>query len=375
MLPTQIGLLARSIHTLLCLRKPPQPTQRQAIAALTPEQKRLLQVMQQQWLDRATQSIDRDKATAAITAIYAHIGQKPPQVIFVASPAKACLLIALIEDSDRALQSDSLGASLRQPLQAQLGQEVQGALGDRLAASLNAGLDSAVQTEIMSALGQPLEIAFGNSLLASLAALIGNALHAESSRADAAVFEFGKSIGVNMEPECYALYMSYCQEVGWIFPYEKLVVACERPRKIGWDSQDRIHGEGEPAIQFADGFSLWAWHGVRLPQRYRCHPDRWQAQWLLEESNVELRRALLQGIGYSRIVHELGAIELDHWREYTLLQIAAQADVEPIYLLKMVCPSTQAIQVLRVPPDLRSARAAIRWCNWGIDPEAFAIVS
>jgi hypothetical protein len=28
---------------------------------------------------------------------------------------------------------------------------------------------------------------------------------------------------------------------------------------------------------------------------------------------------------------------------------------------------------LRVPPQLASAREAIRWANWGIDPEQFAV--
>jgi hypothetical protein len=55
-----------------------------------------------------------------------------------------------------------------------------------------------------------------------------------------------------------------------------------------------------------------------------------------------------------------------------LLKIDAEVDDEPIHLLKMVCPSTSYIHVLRVPPNLTSARTAIPWANWNIDPEAFA---
>ncbi len=69
---------------------------------------------------------------------------------------------------------------------------------------------------------------------------------------------------------------------------------------------------------------------------------------------------------------ELPATELDSWQEYTLLKIDNQVDIEPIYLLKMTCPSTGFIHALRVPPDLKSAREAIRWINWGIDPEEFS---
>lgn len=48
-------------------------------------------------------------------------------------------------------------------------------------------------------------------------------------------------------------------------------------------------------------------------------------------------------------------------------------DIEPIYLLKMICPSTGFIHVLRVPPDIQSAKEAIRWVNWGTDLEEFSI--
>lgn len=46
-----------------------------------------------------------------------------------------------------------------------------------------------------------------------------------------------------------------------------------------------------------------------------------------------------------------------------------------MYLLKMICPSTGSIHILRVPPDMTSAREAICWVNWGIEPENFAVQS
>jgi hypothetical protein len=39
----------------------------------------------------------------------------------------------------------------------------------------------------------------------------------------------------------------------------------------------------------------------------------------------------------------------------------------------MTCSSTNHVHALRVPPDLQTAREAIRWVNWDIDPEEFAI--
>jgi hypothetical protein len=74
-------------------------------------------------------------------------------------------------------------------------------------------------------------------------------------------------------------------------------------------------------------------------------------------------------------LHELQAIELDSWAEYSLLKIDQIIDIdrEPIYLLKMTCPSTGFIHTLRVPPNIQSAREAIAWVNWGVDPLEFSV--
>lgn len=170
-------------------------------------------------------------------------------------------------------------------------------------------------------------------------------------------------------------YQSLLSECGCVFPFENTCIICDRPTKVSFDNEHRLHAEGEPAIEFADGYRLYYYRGVSLPEQYWVHPHHWQARWLLEEHNAELRRVLIQGIGYSRICQELQTTELDSWREYTLLKIDSEVDVEPIYLLKMACPSTGYLHAMRVPPTMRSAREAIRWMNWGTDPEEFSTES
>jgi hypothetical protein len=76
----------------------------------------------------------------------------------------------------------------------------------------------------------------------------------------------------------------------------------DRPRIISFDNQQRLHAEGAPAIQLADGYSLYAYHGVTIPEAYgKLHPHQWQAEWILAEKNAELRQVLIQGISYGRI--------------------------------------------------------------------------
>ena len=165
------------------------------------------------------------------------------------------------------------------------------------------------------------------------------------------------------------------RECGLVVQLENTCLVCDRPRVLRLNSRHRLHAEGIPAIKYADGYSIYVYDGVRLPNKYELPLEGWQGKWLLEEKNAELRRVLIQGIGYDRLCQELEAVELDSWREYSLVRIDSQVDLEPIYLLKMTCPSTGSIHATRVPPEITTAREAIRWVNWGTDPEDFSTES
>jgi leucine-rich repeat protein SHOC2 len=124
---------------------------------------------------------------------------------------------------------------------------------------------------------------------------------------------------------------------------------------------------------------------VYLPRRYWTNYSDWKSAWLLDESNATMRSILLGQLGYEKILNELSAVTIDTWREYTLLEIdgieqiyvevgiSGHMETEPIALLKMTCPSTGHIHILRVPPGLVSAEVAITWVNHGIHPDKFTV--
>jgi len=124
------------------------------------------------------------------------------------------------------------------------------------------------------------------------------------------------ALGCDHDREKWQALQGLVRECGFVLKLENTCLVCDRPIKLSLDQENHFHAEGEPAIKFIDGYSIYAYQGVRLPERYGLlHPNRWQAKWLLTEENAELRRVLIQGIGYSRICHELAAVELDSWRE------------------------------------------------------------
>jgi leucine-rich repeat protein SHOC2 len=123
--------------------------------------------------------------------------------------------------------------------------------------------------------------------------------------------------------------------------------------------------------------------------RYRTKFSEWKPEWLFDETNTEIRRILIEHVGYEKICQDLGAVTLDTWREYTLLKIDGtdkiylnnQFDgdveliIEPMVLLKMTCPSTEHIHILRVPPEMNRVESAITWINHGIHPDQIAFAT
>jgi hypothetical protein len=60
-------------------------------------------------------------------------------------------------------------------------------------------------------------------------------------------------------------FMTY---LGWTFFFQDFCFACNRPHIIFLDAQNKPHSENEAAIQFLDGFEIFAEHGnsiTRLP--------------------------------------------------------------------------------------------------------------
>ncbi|HAX79294.1 MAG TPA: hypothetical protein DCY88_26590 [Cyanobacteria bacterium UBA11372] len=337
------------------------------IEKLTPQQEALIGVYREKWrrIALSTDAIDPQKASKAVKAAYKFIRFGEPEIIFCDSPYAGSCAILILHESQLWNKLKSEWNEMWNDLKSQLSNKLWNELCNELCNGLNRQLNSQLHSHLKSQIEWDLNSYFYLTQLPGYGSL----------------FDFCISVlGCAYHPNQWQILQSLLFDCGWIFPFQKTCYVCDRPRILSFDNQQRLHAEGEPAIQYANGFSVYAYHGVRLPEKYgKVHPNQWQVQWILEEENAELRRVLIQGIGYTRICQELQATELDSWREYTLVKIDENLHLqpiwffEPIYLLKMTCPSTGFIHALRVPPDMKSAREAISWVNWGIDPEEFGV--
>jgi hypothetical protein len=106
------------------------------------------------------------------------------------------------------------------------------------------------------------------------------------------------------------------------------------------------------------------WRGVPVEARIIFEPETITTQEVLGQPNSELRRVLLERMGYEKFLSETHAQVLDRdcdpGGERRLLRVPLQND-EPLVCLAVYCPSTGRQYMLRVPPSTRSCRQAAAW--------------
>ena len=345
------------------------------ISEITPEQEALIPVYREKWrqIELSTHPIDRKKAASAVKAIYAALDKAEPEIVFCDSPDRAWKNGAGRYQNNLELE---IFIDLLIPINKELLIKLKKGLYLQLIRKMLNRQGREIIEQMVNQLSENVESAPAEQIV-KVHDFVKSFICSPDLTANLSIIDFCNSV-LNCEvyPQKWKLSQSLIAECGAIVPCEKICLLCDRPRALRFDEEQRLHAEGEPAIEFADGFSVYVHHGVRVPEKYgKTHPEHWHAEWLLSEENAEVRRVLIQSIGYDRICQELAATQLDTWQEYALLRIDADVDVEPIFLLKMTCPSTGYIHALRVSPEVESAREAIAWVNWGIDPEEFSVQS
>ena len=97
---------------------------------------------------------------------------------------------------------------------------------------------------------------------------------------------------------------------GWWWPFEGAVILTEHPISITRDEEFRLHHDSKMALEYPDGWGIWAWHGIRVPKEIITEPEKITYDDILDEQNVEMRRIKLERYGLPRYLKNVGAREV-----------------------------------------------------------------
>jgi len=94
------------------------------------------------------------------------------------------------------------------------------------------------------------------------------------------------------------------------------------------------------------------------------------ARDILGMFDAEVRKVCLEEFGYGRFLAQMEHKIIDKDGEQELVRINWLKREEPIYLVKVKCPSTDAFYTLRVPPTMRTVKEAVAW-TFGLSPNEY----
>lgn len=149
--------------------------------------------------------------------------------------------------------------------------------------------------------------------------------------------------------------------------HEKFCLVSDFPEVLKVDDQNRPHCENGPSHRWRDGWSLYHWHGVRIPAEWVEDRKSLTPKVALTCENIEQRRAACEILGWEAILSELNAVTID-----------ADADPEIGTLVEVEIPEIGRERFLRVrcgtgrsfalpvPPTTRTALEGNAW-TYGFD--------
>jgi hypothetical protein len=142
---------------------------------------------------------------------------------------------------------------------------------------------------------------------------------------------------------------------------ERTIDCVARPRLaiVG----DQLHREDGPAVEWAGGDRYWFWRGVEVPREVIEDPERITPAAVLEESNQEVRRIMIERMGAERLLYATRAelIAADSHGKLWHCQLDGLHAVVEVENGTAESDGRRRRYFLRVPPDIGTARHAVAW--------------
>ena len=165
--------------------------------------------------------------------------------------------------------------------------------------------------------------------------------------------------------------------------HQEFCVVADRQTEIHIETVQgigRLHSAGGPARAWGDGFKVYYWHGVRVPEWVIENPTVEKA---MQESNSEIRRAAFESIGWDKAIEQMNLTPIGTCADpgnaphsLTLYSLPEQIYDEPVNLLLMVNGSpdrdgNQRMYGETVPAAIKDPLSAAAW-QYGVTTDVYA---
>lgn len=311
------------------------------IESLTPAQEARLSEFCDKWLaiGLSTEPADRPKAEAAIRQAYRLAGlDEPRKIVWCGSPlAQGLTRAALLDDK--------------------LSKEI----GDNVRDIVRDNVQHIVRDIVW-------DIVWDNvrHIVWDIVRIVGGIGYGQHDAHWLGYYEFFREVcGLTAETEKLTGLIEQAKHAGWYLPHQHVCWVSERHNILEIDEQGRLHSLTGPAVQYPDGWAIYAVHGVRVPERVIKQPHSITVAEIQSERNAEIRRIMLELYGQSRYLIDSGA-RLIHQDRYGKLWRQEIDNDEPLVMVQVKNSTPEPDgscrdYFIRVNPAIETAHAAVAW--------------
>lgn len=308
------------------------------ITELTEEQKNKMSEYVDKWkkIGLSCEPVDKQLAEKAINLCYEKANLPiPKKIIWFGSPYSMLIKVGILKNiKNLGLNSNSF---------------------DELIDSLNKSIESIIADKSMIKL-------ISDSVRSSLS---GCVFGSHFSHVSAFYDFFRNELNLKEQTEKILGIIELTKSCGWIYPTKNICFASERHNILNLNDSGMIHSSTGPAIQYPDGWKIYAINGVRLKEYIVERPHEITVKKIDEESNLEIKRIMIEKYGTSKYLLDSGA-ELINSDEYGRLYRKEIDGDEPILMVRVINSTAEADGTfkeyfLRVPPEMKTAHDAVAW--------------
>ena len=347
---------------------------------LSPEQKAAIEGHKKRWaqIRTSTAPANREEAERGIAAAYDAGGwSAPSQIVWCESPMQMAALWARTSH-------DRSGPNLRAAVADQVRSRAALAIQRRVSSSVLATVDELEFTRGRGdggrhhprgglagvSRGTPgvtpdAALAVLAEPEAALAAIAGCRLRARTHTWLERQDYFRAVCGLTGETEPLAGFLLIAAQAEWIIPHRHICWVSEPPRVLKTDERGRLHSASGPALQYRDGWAVYAWKGVEVPARVIERPGQITVADIDRAVDIHVRRCMIEQLTPERFIASGAAFRISE-DETGVLWEKRWADGDAWAAIEVVngTPEPDGVRkhyFLQVPPNMLTARSAVAW--------------
>jgi hypothetical protein len=357
------------------------------ITELTPHQESKLAEYRHKWIARglSTDRINRDEAKENFIAFNSLVlGKKEmPIFIFMDSPISTwyavCLLSQVrsqvwsqvwsqvgsqVESQVWSQVASQVGSQVRSQVWSQVASQVGSQVASQVESQVASQVWSQVRSQVWSQVGSQVGSQVESQVESQVVDFVYPYLYGNF---DSGYYSFYDFINQELQIryECQEKWDCYLNlsNVSLIYPITNFVIISEKPTEIKMKNLI-LHNDGGAAISYADGFSIYALNGVRVPQwlSEKKHNEIDPSKFATIE-NVEVRREFVRKVGIERIACHCGGKVIDSQGSYELIEIDLKGKTGKWPYLKMLNPSIGVWHLECVDKSCRTVQHALNFRN------------